>query len=54
MMSFATGTSVGRVAVDSLGVAIVLIGCIGVLGSLVFAALTDDRGVAGEPVVIAD
>ncbi|HVE94032.1 MAG TPA: hypothetical protein VNB24_03865 [Acidimicrobiales bacterium] len=42
LLSFATGSWFGPVAIDSVGVAIVVLGCIGVLSSLATAALADE------------
>lgn len=42
LLSFASGSLLGPVAIDSVGVAIVVLGCIGVLTSLVTAAFADE------------
>lgn len=54
ILSFATGTSIGRLAVDSLGVGIVLFGCAGVLGSLIVAAFTDTSAPVADAAVATD
>ena len=54
LLSFATGTYVGRVAIDAIGVAVVLLGCIGVLGSLIASAIVDTRAPAVETLPIGD
>jgi len=50
VLSFATGTSIGRLALDSVGVAIVVLGCVGVLASLFTAALVVERAAPAESV----
>lgn len=50
LLSFNTGSWLGPVAIDSVGVAVVVVGCIGVLGSLVGAALADKAATSTRPV----